>query len=575
MSKKDSTAVTKKSSSDEEVFKALEKEVERLNKKLGTDYEELNTILEISKAAEQALNESERRYHAFISNSSEGIWRVELEKPLPTKLSADAQIEHMYKYAYLAEANDSMAKMYGAKNGDALVGTRLNDLLVETDPANTHHLTAFIKSGYHLSGVESHELDQAGNDKYFRNSLIGVIENDMLYRAWGTQQDITVQHTAIQELERSQNRLNLAMQVSRMGVWEWNIETNELTWPPEMKALFGFAPEEEITYEKYQSMLDPADSEVMKNTLQEAIKSGKSYQIDHRILWPDGTSHWLQGQGQAFYEGKKPVRMIGTARNIDKQIIAEEALRESEQRYKMIADQQEALVELNEAKDEFITLASHQLRTPATGVKQFIGMLLENYFGDLTEDQRTMMEYAYESNERQLEVINDLLKVAQVDAGKVVLAKEKTDIADLLEDILQEQRSQFSRRKQQVLLDRPSEPVFANVDKSRIRMVVENLTDNASKYTPEGKKILVSVDTSDDGKCVSVKVKDEGVGIAKEDVAKLFKKFSRLDNPLSIQVGGTGIGLYWAKKIVDLHGGTILLKSRLEKGTTFTVKIPS
>lgn len=511
----------------------------------------------------------------FINNSSEGIWQIVLEKPIPTKLSPKKQIELMYQHAYLAYANLAMAKMYGLKSPKKMIGFRLDDFLVRDDPVNTEYLLAFIKSGYKLSGVESHETDTKGNDKYFRNSLIGTIKDDCLVYGWGTQQDITDEHIAIDALKASEDRLALAMQVSQMGVWEWNIETGELRWPPELKELFGLNPKEEITFEKYLSLLEPSSQKEMLKIIDNAIKTGNSYQVEQRVKWPDGSIHWLQGQGKAFFKKGKAIRMLGTTRNIDQYKEAERALLESEQRFKNIADQQEALVELNEAKDEFITLASHQLRTPATGVKQFLGMLLDNYFGEVTEDQRTMLEYAYESNERQLEVINDLLKVAQVDAGKVVLVKEQTDLATLLENILQEQRSQFSRRKQKVLLDRPEEPVNARVDRSRIRMVVENLTDNASKYTPEGKSITVSIDVIENGKFVAIKVKDEGVGIAKDDLQKLFQKFSRLDNPLSIQVGGTGIGLYWAKKIVDLHGGSIQIKSRLDQGSTFTVKIPA
>lgn len=272
-------------------------------------------------------------------------------------------------------------------------------------------------------------------------------------------------------------------------------------------------------------------------------------------------------------------RNLALKEKLEKQIIAlkqtEERLKVSEERFRNMVDQQTALVELNDAKDEFISLASHQLRTPATGVKQFIGMLLEDYFGKITDEQRTMLEYAYESNERQLEVINDLLKVAQVDAGKVMLVKKECDLAELLEDIMQEQRTQFASRDQRVLLDRPTEPVKARVDRNRIRMVIENLVDNASKYTPEGRRIITSIHQSPRGKFVTIKVKDEGVGIAEEDIPKLFQKFSRLDNPLSIQVGGTGIGLYWAKKIVDLHDGSISLKSKPDKGTIFIVKIPA
>lgn len=515
------------------------------------------------------------QYSDFIGNSSEGIWHIAIDKPISVKLDPKKQIEQMYKYAYLANANPAMAKMYGIKSPKKMIGMRLGDLLIRDDPLNAEYLLAFIESGYKLTGVESHETDAKGNDKYFRNSLIGTIKDDHVIYAWGTQQDVTEQHKALEALKASEDRLAMAMKVSKMGVWEWDIATGELTWPQELKVLFGLKPSEEINYEKYQKLLHPADRKEMLKVIKNALKTGEPYQITHRIKWPDGTEHWLQGQGQAFFEKGKPVRMLGTTRNIDDSKKSEDALRESEQRYKHIADQQEALVELNEAKDEFITLASHQLRTPATGVKQFLGMLLDNYFGELTEDQRTMLEYAYESNERQLEVINDLLKVAQVDAGKVVLTKEETDLATLLEDILQEQRSQFARRKQKVLLDRPEEKVIAVVDRSRVRMVVENLTDNASKYTPEGKSITVSIDTTEDGKFVCIKVKDEGVGIAKEDISKLFQKFSRLDNPLSIQVGGTGIGLYWAKKIVDLHGGEIKIQSKLGKGTTFSVMIPA
>ncbi len=525
------------------------------------------------KRTKFALNKSETLYSDFINNSHEGIWRYEFEVPLDISLSRNAQIKHMYTYGYLAEANDAMAKMYGFPDNKALAGLRLHELLIKDDPKNTAYLTAFIKSGYRLTDVESHEKDKHGTDKYFRNSLVGIVDDGKLVRAWGMQQDATDQHKSVEALRLSEERLALAMQVSKMGIWEWDVRSGNLHWPPELKRLFGLKPNEGVTYEKYITLLHPDERSEMQAIIKDAMKSGKTFQVHHRIIWPDGSVHWVQSQGQAFYKDGAIVKMLGTARDITSSKLAEQALYESEQRYKTMLEEQHALVELNDAKDEFITLASHQLRTPATGVKQFIGMLLENYFGEVTDDQRTMLEYAYESNERQLEVINDLLKVAQVDAGKVVLAKQKTDMAELLENILQEQRSQFAKRKQKVLLDRPNEQIYAVVDKSRIRMVVENLIDNASKYTVEGKSITVSIDSSDDGKAVTVKVKDEGVGIAVEDMNKLFQKFSRLDNPLSIQVGGTGIGLYWAKKIIDLHDGTIDLKSAVGKVTTFIVTI--
>jgi PAS domain S-box-containing protein len=521
------------------------------------------------------MESGEVNYKNFIADSFEGIWRIELDKPIDIKRSPTQQIKDMYAHAYLAEANMSMAKMYGFRSPKQMVGLRLGDLLIQADPENEAYLRAFIAAGYKLSGVDSHEKDKHGNDHYFRNSLRGVVRDGKLLHAWGTQLDVTDQRLALDALQASEERLTLAMNVAQIGIWEWNVITRELTWPAELKKMFGFKPKDEITFEKYMERIHPDDREELQKTIEEGMKSGEPYQSEHRIIWPDGSVHWIQSHGQAFSKDGKPFRMLGTASNVDQSKRAEDALRESELRFMHMVEEQTQLVELNAAKDEFISLASHQLRTPATGVKQFIGMLLDEYFGKVTADQRSILEYAYESNERQLQVINDLLKVAQVDAGKLVLSKQETDIATLIEDVMQEQRAQFTSRKQRVVLDRPEKAVFASIDAARIRMVVENLIDNASKYTPDGKRITVTINHIASKKEVVIKIKDEGVGIAAEDLPKLFQKFSRLENPLSIQVGGTGIGLYWAKKIIDLHEGSIKIRSTLGKGTTFIVRIPT
>ena len=230
------------------------------------------------------------------------------------------------------------------------------------------------------------------------------------------------------------------------------------------------------------------------------------------------------------------------------------------------------LIELNQAKDEFISVASHQLRTPATGVKQYIGMLLDGMFGELTEPQRTILSKAYESNERQLKIVSDLLKVARVDAGKIILKETETDINKLLADVASEESEITRERSQKVILYPSSQPAIAWADRDTIRMVFENLIDNASKYSEEGSTIKVAVRTRK--RSVTVKIADEGVGINEEDMSRLFEKFSRIHNPLSTQAGGSGLGLYWAKKVVDLHSGTIEVESQIGKGTTFFVHLP-
>lgn len=227
---------------------------------------------------------------------------------------------------------------------------------------------------------------------------------------------------------------------------------------------------------------------------------------------------------------------------------------------------------MNDTKDEFIALASHQLRTPATGVKQYLGMLLEGYMGPLSTAQRDFIQKAYDNNERQLGTINDLLQVAQIDANKIILHQERSDIAQLVKTCANEFRRIVKSRDQQLTVHGAAHPLFVRVDELRLRMALDNIVDNASKYSESGTSVIISLRADDDFTYITVT--DQGVGIAVEDYSKLFQKFSRIDNPRSILVGGNGLGLYLAKKIVDAHGGGLSVESVLGKGTSFTLQLP-
>lgn len=231
------------------------------------------------------------------------------------------------------------------------------------------------------------------------------------------------------------------------------------------------------------------------------------------------------------------------------------------------------LVELNQAKEDFISIASHQLRTPATGVKQYLGMVVEGFVGDVSPAQMTLLKQAYQSNERQLRIIGDLLKVAQVDSGKMKLHLSDVAITELIVEVIDEQRGVTSERNQTVEFTKSRKKLpSTRMDRDAIRMVLENIIDNASKYSPEGSVVSVAVEQSTSA--VSVSVSDKGVGIEEEDLPRLFEKFVRFDNMLSTKVGGSGLGLYWAKRIIDMHGGRIDYKPNLPHGSTFTIVLP-
>lgn len=255
---------------------------------------------------------------------------------------------------------------------------------------------------------------------------------------------------------------------------------------------------------------------------------------------------------------------------LDSELLAR-VMRYSLQRKLLEAQRVHQLIEINRSKDEFIALASHQLRTPATAVKQYVGMILEGYAGQITPEQKRFLQSAYESNERQIQVVNDILRVAKLDLKKISLKRIETDLGSLVESILHDAASTFKGRDQHITYKKPSKPVNALVDTEYLRMALSNIIDNASKYTPQGKDITITVASAKNVAVVTIK--DSGVGIAKHDMAKLFKKFSRIDNPLSVRVGGTGLGLYWSNEVVELHGGKITVDSELGVGTTFRIEL--
>lgn len=235
-----------------------------------------------------------------------------------------------------------------------------------------------------------------------------------------------------------------------------------------------------------------------------------------------------------------------------------------------LSTQKEQAVEL--AKDELLSLASHQLRTPATGVKQYVGMVLQGFAGKVPPTQRKLLEKAYASNDRQLRIINEILHLAKIDSGRIVLAKQLTNLNELVSDVVTEQTPDIKSADHKITVGLPTEPLVIHADTHMLRMAIENLLSNAIKYTPNGGSITVKVYKKNSFAYISIT--DTGVGISAEDTDKVFRQFSRLSNVMSQRVGGTGIGLYLAKHLVELHNGQVTMESQPGKGSTFTIAMP-
>ncbi len=242
---------------------------------------------------------------------------------------------------------------------------------------------------------------------------------------------------------------------------------------------------------------------------------------------------------------------------------------------KQLQEANEKLKSMDLLKDEFVSVASHELRTPMTAIRSYAWMALHRSDVPLSQKLEKYLVRILMSAERLIGLVNDMLNISRIESGKIEITPEKVDIIALSKDVVDE--AYYSKGLEKNIhisvLEEKMPPVFA--DPAKLRQVMLNIIGNAVKFVPEGGQIAVSFFT--DGKMVEISIKDTGPGISKEDLSKLFKKFSRLENSYTALAssGGTGLGLYISRNLIELMHGKVWASSEgLGKGTTFTFSLP-
>ncbi len=235
----------------------------------------------------------------------------------------------------------------------------------------------------------------------------------------------------------------------------------------------------------------------------------------------------------------------------------------------------EQLKELDKLKDEFLSIASHDLRTPMTAIKSYLWMALNGRGGEINEKVKHYLEISYSSSERMIALINDLLNVSRIEAGRVQMNFEEAAVRPIVDQVFAEITAKAMEKGINLIYNEAPKLPSVILDKQRFPEILQNLISNSLKFTPEKGKITVASKVSTDPTLVEISVTDTGVGMSQEDLSKLFGKYARLQSSYSASssTGGTGLGLYITKNYVELHGGTIAVKSEVGKGTTFTFTI--
>lgn len=230
------------------------------------------------------------------------------------------------------------------------------------------------------------------------------------------------------------------------------------------------------------------------------------------------------------------------------------------------------LQRLDEAKDEFISMASHQLRTPLTSIKGYISMLMEGDVGKVTSEQKHLLNEAFVSSERMVRLIGDFLNVSRLQTGKFVIDKHPVDLALLVQHEIDGLSANASARGMKFVYKKPKNIPMLELDENKIQQVVMNFSDNAIYYSKDKGTITISLKKVPG--FVEFKVVDKGIGVPKEEQEQLFNKFFRATNARRARPDGTGVGLFLAKKVIDDHGGRVIFESKEGKGSTFGFMLP-
>ena len=368
----------------------------------------------------------------------------------------------------------------------------------------------------------------------------------------------------VQGLRDSQGRLQLATQVSGIGVFEWDIQNDRFTGEnPEAYRIFGRKPDDpKLSLADFITRhLHPDDAVRVQGQLRQAMRPGERFHVVFRNRRLEDDWRWLEVAGSFVFDGDQPIQLVGVAADISERKELEDSLR------KMAAD----LSEADHRKDEFLATLAHELRNPLAPIRNGIE-LLKRSDGDLTQSMGVIgvME---RQMKHMVRLVDDLIDVSRITRNKLELRKQPVDLAQVLRTAIESSQPLIAEKGHRLEVSLPPKPVMLDADATRLVQVFSNLLNNSVKYTDAGGRITVQARRH--GAEAQVVISDNGSGIPVTMLSKVFDMFTQLDSSLERTQGGLGIGLSMVKRLVELHGGTISIQSDgVGKGTQAEVRLP-
>jgi PAS domain S-box-containing protein len=496
---------------------------------------------------ERARRHIERRYRNLVEGSIQGI------------------IVHRNERVLLA--NQAMANILGYSDPEALYRIASIDEYVHPDDlARTRGYRAARLAGEESPvEYEFRVLHKDGSIRWVDSRVI-IVPWDGEPAFQVVFSDITQRKSTEQALRESEAGLKNAQRIARLGNWMRDCRTDNLEWSDEVFRIFGHEPNA-FKPNKTANIIHaihPDDREEEEDALRRAMETHTPYRIDHRIIRPGGEVRWVHQEGEVEYdEADRPLRTFGTIQDITERKRAEGDILRAK-------TEAEAA---SRAKSEFLSSMSHELRTPLNAVLGFGQLLASDTKDPLSPGHRKAVEMILAGGEHLLSLISDLLDLARIESGKLVISIEPLNARDVIEEARQ---LGIPLAEKDVLVlthdgkDTNLPPVLA--DRRQLLQVLLNLITNAVKYNKPGGSINLACEAVADG-MLRFSVTDTGRGIPVDMQSRLFEPFDRLDTE-AWEIEGAGIGLTITKQLVEKMGGSIDFASTEGRGSTFWLDLP-
>ncbi|HEY1342315.1 MAG TPA: ATP-binding protein [Bryobacteraceae bacterium] len=515
------------------------------------------------KRADDIQRENEERYRAFVSTNPDGMWRVEFEQAIPLDLREDEQIDRIYRFGYIAECNDAVAKSFGMETAEKLLGARFAEIAPRTDARVIEELRSAVRSKFRGTTIETSPLDESGRPLYRLRSQFGVVEDGQLRRIWGSTRDITALRRAELALSASQRRFREVLEGVQVPAVMLDVQGALLFCNPSFLRLAQRSREDVSKLAWLEGIISPDEAKTWKAALV-ADPQGRraSFHFEGAIIPRTGRPHVIAWDTVCLLNQHEELAgMAAIGRNITRERALETEIRQ--------------------------TLKLDSIGRVAAGIAHDFNNLLMIVLGDadqlLRRTEKSDPAYA-----RLTDIQKAAMQCTNLTAHLMTIGRQQQFQPKLIDlnEIITGQESIFRSlvgENTELKFQLASSLPLVNADPTQIQRALMNLVKNAAEAMPQGGKLNISTsyvevrdDESDDlpakpGHYVRISVADTGVGLSDEAMAHMFEPFFTTKPPGK----GTGLGLSTVYGIVTQSGGQVAVRGEQGKGTTFEILLPA